>query len=80
MRRVGDIDNWKELETGATSTDQKRVRGVETVGGRERAEDRGSEIRDDAATIRQSLRKRGSRGNTRWMSMESLLRQSWTMT
>ena len=35
-----------KLETSAKSAEQKRVRGVETVGGRERAENRGSEIRD----------------------------------
>ena len=46
---VGDTDNWTKLETGAKSNEQKRVRGVETVGGRERAEDRGSEIRDAAS-------------------------------
>ena len=49
VRPVGDIDNWKELETCATRTEQKRVRGVETAGCRECAEDRGSEIRDAAA-------------------------------
>ena len=49
VRLVGDTDHWTKLETGAKSTEQKRVRGVETVGGRERAEDRGSEIRDAAS-------------------------------
>ena len=38
-----------ELETGAKSTEQKPVRSVETVGGRERAENCGSEIRDAAS-------------------------------
>ena len=31
-------------------------------------------------TIRQSLRRRGSRGNTRWMSAKIFHRQSWMMT
>ena len=31
-------------------------------------------------TIQQSLRKRGSRGNTRWTSTKISLQQSWTMT
>ena len=48
-RLVGGTDHWTKLETGAKSADQKRVRGVETVGGRERAENRGSEIRDAAS-------------------------------
>ena len=45
VRLVGDTDHWAKLETGAKSAEQKCVRGVETVGGRERAENRGSEIR-----------------------------------
>ena len=49
VRLVGDTDHWTTLETGAKSTEQKWVRGVETVGGRERAENRGSEIRDAAS-------------------------------
>ena len=49
VRLVGDTDHWTKLETGAKSAEQKRVRGVETVGGRERAENRGSEIRDAAS-------------------------------
>ena len=35
---VGDTDHWTKLETGAESAEQNRVRGVETVGGRERTE------------------------------------------
>ena len=42
-------DHWTKLETSAKIAEQKRVRGVETVGGRERAENRGSEIRDAAS-------------------------------
>ena len=38
-----------KLETGAKSAEQKWVRSAETVGGRERAENRGSEIRDAAS-------------------------------
>ena len=49
IRSVGDTDHWTKLETGAQSAEQKLVRGVETVGGRERAEIRGSEIRDAAS-------------------------------
>ena len=45
----GDTDHWTKLETGAQSAEQKRLRGAETVGGRERAENRGSEIRDAAS-------------------------------
>ena len=48
VRLVGDTDHWTKLETGAKSAEQKWVRGVETVGGRERAENRASEIRDAA--------------------------------
>ena len=50
VRLVGDIDHWTKLETGAKSAEQKRVRSVETVGGRERAENRGSEIPDAASS------------------------------
>ena len=49
VRLVGDTDHWTKLETGAESAEQKRVRGVETVGGRERAENSGSEIRGAAS-------------------------------
>ena len=49
VRFVGDTDHWTKLETGAESAEQKRVRGVETVGGRERAENSGSEIRGAAS-------------------------------
>ena len=49
VRLVGDTDHWTKLKTGAKSSEQIRVRGVETVGGRERAENRGSEIRDAAS-------------------------------
>ena len=33
VRLVGDTDHWTKLETSAKSTEQKWVRGVETVGG-----------------------------------------------
>ena len=46
---VGDTDHWTKLETSAKSAEQNRVRGVETVGGRERAEIRGSETGDAAS-------------------------------
>ena len=49
VRLVGDTDHWTKLETGAKSAEQKRFRNVETDGGRERAENRGSEIRDAAS-------------------------------
>ena len=48
VRLAGDTDHGKKPETGAKSTEQKWVRSVETDGGRERAENRGSEIRDAA--------------------------------
>ena len=48
-RLVGDTDHWTKPETGAKSGEQKRVRGMETVGGRECAKDRGSDIRDAAS-------------------------------
>ena len=46
---AGDTDHLTKLEAGAKSTEQKWVRDVETAGGRERAEDRESEIRDVAS-------------------------------
>ena len=49
VRLVGDTDHGTKLETGAKSAEQKWVRSVETDGGRERAENRGSEIRDAAS-------------------------------
>ena len=43
-------DHGTKLETGAKSAEHKWVRGVEVADvGRERAEDRGSEIRDAAS-------------------------------
>ena len=49
VRFAGDTDHETKLETGAKSAEQKWVRSVETDGGRERAENRGSEIRDAAS-------------------------------
>ena len=49
VRLAGDTDHGKKPETGAKSAEQKWVRSVETDGGRERAENRGSEIRDAAS-------------------------------
>ena len=49
VRLAGDTDHGTKLETGARSAEQKWVRSVETDGGRERAENRGSEIRDAAS-------------------------------
>ena len=49
VRLAGDIDHGKKSETGAKSVEPERVRSVETDGGRERAENRGSEIRDAAS-------------------------------
>ena len=49
VRLVGDTDHWTKLETGAKSAEQERVRGMETDGGRERAENCVSEIRDAAS-------------------------------
>ena len=40
VRLFGDTDHWKKLETGAKSAEQQWVRGVETVGCRERGENR----------------------------------------
>ena len=45
-RLAGDTDHGTKLETGAKSAEQKWVR---SDGGRERAENRGSEIRDAAS-------------------------------
>ena len=49
VRLAGDTDHGKKFETGAKSAEPERVRSVETDGGRERAENRGSEIRDAAS-------------------------------
>ena len=49
VRLAGDTDHGTKLETGAKSAEPKWVRSVETDGGRERAENRGSEIRDAAS-------------------------------
>ena len=49
VRLAGDTDHGTKLETGSKSAEQKWVRSVETDGGRERAENRGSEIRDAAS-------------------------------
>ena len=49
VRFAGDTDHGTKLENGAKSAEQKWVRSVETDGGRERAENRGSEIRDAAS-------------------------------
>ena len=49
VRLAGDTDHGTKLETGAKSAEQKWVPSVETYGGRERAENRGSEIRDAAS-------------------------------
>ena len=45
VRLAGDTDHGTKLEIG----EQNWVRSVETDGGRERAENRGSEIRDAAS-------------------------------
>ena len=49
VRLAGDTDHGTKLETGTKSVEQKWVRSVETDGGRECAENRGSEIRDAAS-------------------------------
>ena len=49
VRLAGDTDHGTKLETGAKSAQLKWVRSVETDGGRERAENCGSEIRDAAS-------------------------------
>ena len=49
VRLAGDTDHGTKLETGAKSAEPEWVRSVETDGGRERAENRGSEIRDAAS-------------------------------
>ena len=46
---LATLTTGTKLETGANSAEQKWVRSVETDGGRERAENRGSEIRDAAS-------------------------------
>ena len=46
---LATLTTGRSLETGAKSAEQKWVRSVETDGGRERAENRGSEIRDAAS-------------------------------
>ena len=42
VRLVGDTDHGTKLETGTSSTEPKRVRSLETVGGGKRTEDSGS--------------------------------------
>ena len=60
----------------ATLTTERSLRLVQRVPNRN-----GFEVwRGDEQLIRQSLRRRGSRGNTRWMSMKTLPRQSLMMT
>ena len=49
VRLAGDIDHGTKPETGAKSAEPEWVRSVETDGGRERAENRGSEIRNAAS-------------------------------
>ena len=49
VRLAGDTDHGTKFETGTKSAEQKWVRSVETDGGRERAENRGSEIRGAAS-------------------------------
>ena len=49
VRLAGDTDHGKKSETGAKSAEPEWVRSVETGGGRERAENRGSEIRNAAS-------------------------------
>ena len=49
VRLAADTDHGTKPETGAKSAEPKWVRSVETDGGRERAENRGSEIRDAAS-------------------------------
>ena len=86
IRLADDIDHWKEFETGAKSTEQKRVRGVETVGGRERAEKTPGRrfamlqavLQPGMSDNPRSSKRRGNRVNTRWLSAK--LRQSWMMT
>ena len=49
VRFAGDTDHGTKPETGPKSAEQKWVRSVETDGGRVRAENRRSEIRDAAS-------------------------------
>ena len=46
---LATLTTGRSLRLGAKSAEQKWVRSVETDGGRERAENRGSEIRDAAS-------------------------------
>ena len=86
VRFVGDTGHWRKLATGPKSAEQKRVRGVETVAGRERAENRGSEIRDAASCGEMS--DNPAKFEETWKSWEHQVdvytkifhRQSWMMT
>ena len=49
VRLVGDTDHKTKLETGTASTEPKRVRSLETVGGGKRTEDCVSKIRNVAS-------------------------------
>ena len=51
MRLVGETDHRTEPETGTASTEPKRVRSLETVGGGKRTEDCGSKIRNAASRV-----------------------------
>ena len=51
VRFVGDTDHRTKLEIGTASTEQKRVRSLETVGGGKRTEDSGSKIRNVASRV-----------------------------
>ena len=70
VRLVRDTDHWTKLGTGAKSAEQKRVRIVETVGGRERAENRGSDIRDASSRASAGMSDNAAKFEETWKSWE----------
>ena len=73
---LATLNTGRSLRLGTASTESKRARSLETVGGGKRTEDSGSKVRSVASrccsrewvTIRQISRKRGTRGKIRWTS------------
>ena len=70
VRSVGDTDHWTKLETGAQSVEQKLVRGVETVGDRERAETAGRRFATLQAVLQPGMSDNPAKFEETWMSWE----------
>ena len=73
MRLVGDTDHWTKFETRATSTRQKGVRGMETVGGRERAENRGRRLALLQAVLQPGMSDNLAKLEEGWTAWEHLV-------